>query len=147
MSRRMFATPDAAEDAFYAALAAADFNRMQAVWADSEQVICVHPMGPRLSGLQAVLSSWRDMFARGQGVVIERRTVQRIHSQSLAVHSLFEIILAEQAQRRYPPIIATNAYLLTADGWRLLLHQACPSPSAAADHVATQSDPRQGRFH
>ena len=34
-----------------------------AVWAEDEEVWCVHPGGPRLSGIDKVRESWRRIFA------------------------------------------------------------------------------------
>ena len=48
---------EAVEEAFYDALRRGDFAAMMAVWADDEDVICVHPSGPRHVGIEAVRAS------------------------------------------------------------------------------------------
>ena len=53
----MFATPDEAETAFYTAFANTDLDAMMLVWLDSDAVTCIHPVGPRISGHQAVRAS------------------------------------------------------------------------------------------
>ena len=45
---------EAVEEAFYDALRRGDFAAMMAVWADDEDVICVHPSGSRHVGIEAV---------------------------------------------------------------------------------------------
>ena len=42
-------TAQDAENAFYEALEHGDLEGMMAVWAEDEEIICVHPTGPRLS--------------------------------------------------------------------------------------------------
>ena len=38
-----------------------------AVWAEDEEIVCVHPTGPRLAGLAEVRASWERIFAGGDG--------------------------------------------------------------------------------
>ena len=37
-----------------------------AVWADDDEVYCVHPNGARVTGVEQVRESWRQIFASGQ---------------------------------------------------------------------------------
>ena len=48
MKRSTFPTPQDAEAAFYEALERADLEAMMEVWAEDEEIVCVHPAGPRL---------------------------------------------------------------------------------------------------
>ena len=41
-------TPDDVETAFYEALQNADITQLMACWADEDDILCVHPGGPRL---------------------------------------------------------------------------------------------------
>ena len=50
-TRKLFPTPDDAEAAFYDAFERGDLAAMMVVWAEGEDVVCVHPSGPRLTGL------------------------------------------------------------------------------------------------
>jgi hypothetical protein len=38
---------------------------MMAVWAEADDIVCVHPQGPRLVGFEAVRDSWMQIFAGG----------------------------------------------------------------------------------
>ena len=51
-TRKLFPTPDDAESAFYDAFERADLAAMMVVWAEDDDVVCVHPPGPRLTGLR-----------------------------------------------------------------------------------------------
>jgi hypothetical protein len=48
----------------------------------------------------------------------------------LAVHSVFErFVIPEAKPEAQPvPIVATNVYLRTAAGWRMIVHHASPAP-------------------
>ena len=60
-------TPDDAEVAFYDALQHADIDRLMACWADEDDIVCVHPGGPRLLGAGAIRAAfeatWQAMDA------------------------------------------------------------------------------------
>ena len=61
----MFATPDEAEHAFYEALEQADCVRLMQVWADDEEIVCIHPGGLRIVSPSAVHESWQQVLANG----------------------------------------------------------------------------------
>lgn len=128
MSRR-FASPDEAESAFYEAFQRADLEAMMEVWAEDEEVACIHPGGERLDGLEEVRESWRRLFSRGPSLRF-RITHRRVWRGALmAVHTVHENI--QVAGERSGRVIATNVYALTAGGWRLVLHHASPGSEEA----------------
>jgi uncharacterized protein (TIGR02246 family) len=131
MAGKFFPTAQDAENAFYEAMESADLEAMMAVWAEDEEIVCVHPGGPRLAGAEQVRSSWRAIFAGGPGMRI--RAVQRvaISNMMVAVHSVHETITVPGESRPQPPVVATNVYLRTATGWRMIVHHASPAPPAA----------------
>src|SRR5262245_28748700 len=53
------------ETAFYDALNRADLEALMALWADDEEIVCVHPGGPRLIGHRAIRESWSAILERG----------------------------------------------------------------------------------
>jgi hypothetical protein len=62
---KLFPTPDDAETAFYDAFERADLAAMMAVWAEADDIVCIHPQGPRLAGFEAVRESWGQIFSAG----------------------------------------------------------------------------------
>jgi hypothetical protein len=52
----------------------------------------------------------------------------------IAVHSVHENFSVPGDPRVPVPVIATNVYLRTAAGWRMIVHHASPAPA--------QPDPR-----
>ena len=57
--------PDDVEATFYDALRQGDIERLMACWADEEEIVCVHPGGPRLIGAGAIRATFEAMFANG----------------------------------------------------------------------------------
>ena len=128
MKRAIFTTPQEAEAAFYEAFEKADLEAMMAVWADDDDIVCVHPGGIRLAGMAQVRESWRQIFAGGQTLRFQLRHQQSLNGMTLVVHSAYEqVSVAGESQARNP-VIATNIYMRTERGWRMVVHHASPAP-------------------
>ena len=128
MTTRIFPTAQDAETAFYEALERGDLDGMMEVWAEDEEIICVHPGGPRLSGQDQVRESWARIFAGGAGPRVRITDQVALTGMMIAVHSVHENFTVEGEARAQPPILATNVYLRTAAGWRMIVHHASPAP-------------------
>jgi ketosteroid isomerase-like protein len=149
---RLHPTAEAAERAFYAAMAAADLDGMMALWADDDAAVCNHPGGPRLIGVDAIRGSFREIFAGG-GVRIVTAEVQAWRSADVAVHSLIERIAVEgRGGSEVVEVVTTNVFVRSAAaGWRILVHHAGVSDSdddeaADDDEQADDDDWRAGRI-
>ncbi len=124
----MFATVDEAERAFYDALEHADISRLAQVWADDEEIVCVHPGGLRVVGHHAVLESWHTILSGG-GLRIQPTRLVTLHSMMSAVHSLIEIIaVGHPGETEVAHCYATNVYHKGPTGWRLVMHHASAAP-------------------
>ncbi len=128
-----FPTPQDAENAFYEALERADLEAMMAVWAEDEEIVCVHPSGPRLAGHAQVRESWRRIFSGGGGVRLQITQQVTLQAMMVTIHSVHENPPAQAAPRRpgaaaAAAVVATNIYLRTATGWRMVLHHASHAP-------------------
>ena len=129
MKRTIYATPQDAEAAFYEALEQADLEAMMAVWADDDDIVCVHPGGARLAGVAQVRESWRRIFASGQTLRFRLRQQHTLNGMTLAVHSVYEQISIAGEARARNPVIATNIYMRAENGWRMVVHHASPAPA------------------
>lgn len=127
MSELYYATSRDAERAFYAAFQHADLGEMMNVWSEDDTIICIHPMGPRLDGREAVTQSWRQIFAGSSPMRFELTEVSCILDGELAVHCVYENIDHGAQLGQRSQVLATNVYKSTERGWRLLLHHASPS--------------------
>ena len=123
----LMASPDDIEQQFYEALQRGDIEKLMAVWSDDEEVTCVHPGGPRVLGVAAIRAAFEAMFANG-AIDVHPEKVRRLQVQGSAVHSVLERIqmLRGNDGPRLAYVIATNVYLKTAHGWRLVTHHASP---------------------
>ena len=129
---KIFPTAQDAENAFYDALERADLDLMMAVWAEDEDIVCVHPGAPRLAGVEQVRAAWRGMFAGGPHMRVRATQQVVISGMMVAVHNVHESITVQGESKPRPPVVATNVYLRTAAGWRMVVHHASPPASGAA---------------
>lgn len=123
-----FATPQDAEAAFYDALERADLEAMMSVWAEDEEIVCIHPTSARLAGFAQVRESWRQIF--GGGPHLKVRISNPIYMQGLllSIHCVQENITVAGDDQPQPPVTATNVFVRGAVGWRMLVHHASASP-------------------
>jgi uncharacterized protein (TIGR02246 family) len=131
MPLRIFPTPQDAETAFYEALERADLELMMAVWSEDEEIVCVHPGGPRLAGQDQVRESWRQIFAGGARSRLHVTQQVAISGTMVAVHSVHENFSRTGEARPMQAVVATNVYVRTASGWRMVAHHGSPAPGTA----------------
>lgn len=137
----LVASPDDAEAQFYEALREADIERLMAIWSDDDEIVCVHPGGTRVIGVRAIRASFEALFANG-GIPVQVEQVRRVLSLEVAMHNVIEhVVVATAEGPRSGYAIATNVFLKTALGWRLVVHHAsagsAPEASEFADAPAT----------
>ena len=119
-------SPDDIEQSFYEALHNADIEQLMACWAEEDDIVCVHPGGPRLIGQGAIRATFEGMFANGS-VQAHPERVRKIVSLASAVHHLVErveVITPQGAKQAF--LLATNVYHKTPQGWRMVAHHASP---------------------
>ena len=122
----LMASPQDLENQFYEALREADLDKLMAVWADDDEVVCVHPGGPRIVGHSAVRTAFEAMFSNGRIQAMPER-LRKIHTLDTAVHSVVErITVNTDAGPRTAHVLATNVYLKGPLGWRMVAHHASP---------------------
>jgi ketosteroid isomerase-like protein len=132
----VFASPEDVETAFYEAIARGDLGALMNVWADDEEIVCIHPTGQRLTGTAAIRESWRAIFANNPRLSVRLSRVIRWTGMLLAVHNVVETLFIGDERRPHSPMLATNVFQRGATGWRLLCHH---SSTAADRNVADAS--------
>lgn len=134
------ASPEDAEAEFYEAVRDGDLERLMAVWADDDDVVCVHPGGTRLVGPQAVRGAFEAIFSNG-AIAVHPEHVKRVHAMGSAVHSVLEridVVTADGPRTGW--IVATNVYVKTGEGWRMVAHHASPgAPDEIPEIIETPS--------
>jgi len=139
--RTLHASSADAEQAFYEALEHADLEAMMETWSEDDEIVCIHPGGPRLVGHAAVRAAWRAMFANGP-VRARPAHLHTLLGPMLAVHCVVEQIMSARAPGA-PVVVnvfATNVFLKGPLGWRLILHHASLAPQDSV--VAAAGSPK-----
>ena len=129
MQKTLFATPQDAEAAFYDAFMKRDLEAMMAVWADDDEVYCVHPGGARVTGVAQVRESWRQIFASPQSMRFQVRQQHLLQAMMVSIHSVYEHITLSGEPRARGFVLATNIYMRTENGWRMMVHHASSAPA------------------
>jgi ketosteroid isomerase-like protein len=123
---------EAANAELYAAFEAGDIDRMSALWADSEDIACIHPGGGILRGRSVVLRSWSVIMANTSYIQFFLTDVEIGIIGNTAVVTCAENILTaaedtEAGSFTHPGlVVATNVFRRTGNEWRLLLHHGSP---------------------
>ncbi len=131
---------EAAEAAFYEALQAGDVEAAMRVWAEDEEPVCVHPGGARLVGVAAIRASYEQLLGSGPLPIVPECALRTV-TLGCAVHSVVERVqLPLEGLPAFTCVLATNVYLRTPQGWRLVLHHASPGTVDEANALLAQSD-------
>ena len=133
-------SPDEIEQAFYAALQNADLERLMACWGDDDDIVCIHPGGPRLLGHAAIRAAFEAVFANGT-VKATVEKLRRIDAGATSVHSVIErvdVMGNDGPQTAW--VLATNVYVKTFHGWCFVVHHA--SPGTRDEAVDVMAEPQ-----
>ena len=108
-----------ANEAFYRAFNQKDVAAMDAVWAGSTEVGCIHPGWNVLRGRDAVMESWAGILSNADQ--------PRIVSGGAAVIFLGEVamVLCRELVAG-SPLAATNLFVLENGAWKLAHHHSGP---------------------
>ncbi len=122
----LMGSADEVEAQFYEALQRGDIDRLMALWADDDEIVCVHPGGGRAVGPATIRASFEAIFASG-GLPVVPEQVRRLQHLGGEIHHLVERITVPAEQGTQTAwVLATNVYVKTAQGWRLAAHHASP---------------------
>lgn len=138
MTNTCFATAEDAQTAFYQAIERADLTQMMAIWSEDEDVVCIHPGGARHSGLAEVHESWRQIFLNGPQLRFRLVAEKSYQGRMLSVHNVCEQITHSTGAHPPTSAIATNVFVRSSQGWKMLTHHASPIP---VERFQQQSSP------
>jgi ketosteroid isomerase-like protein len=129
---------DEIEAAFYEALQTGDLDRLMACWSDDEEIVCVHPGGPRIVGLAAIRATFEAVFANGS-IRAWPEQVRRVDALASAVHNVLErVTVMTQTGPTQAYVLATNVYHKTPQGWRMVAHHASPGSQTDVQEINAQ---------
>ncbi len=125
----IFTTPTDAAIAFYQAFEARDIDAMMSVWAEDEEILCIHPGSGRLVGYDAVRAGWEQIFSGDERLTFRLEEVVTIETVGLAMQSALEQVAVGADGTPRGTALATNVFMRTPSGWRMVMHHASPAPS------------------
>ena len=119
-----------ANNAFYEAFEALDFDAMRRVWAQDDSVVCVHPGWPPLMGWLEVRESWRSIIAGTDYMRIRPSDEQVFFDGALArVLCVENIYTVQDGMSVHSQVACTNLFR-REDGddgsWVLVHHHGSP---------------------
>lgn len=135
-SRQLNGSAAEVESAFYDALNRADIDALMLLWADDEDIVCIHPGGPRLHGHAAIHASWQAIFERG-ALQIRPSQLHETHNLMCSVHTVVEGVSSGGIEPAH--LVATNVYIKTPQGWRIVLHHVSVAPGAVPSAIPAPS--------
>ena len=100
-----------ANEAFYAAFNNQDMCAMNDAWSKSNEITCLHPGWPKLSGRKEVMNSWEVILnnKKNFGITCKFPTF-KIHND-MAYVICYELIKSES-------LLATNIFVRENNRWR-----------------------------
>jgi ketosteroid isomerase-like protein len=135
----LISSADDVEAQFYEALQRADIELLMRAWSEEDEIACVHPGGPRVVGQTAVRASFDAIFANGP-VPVQPQQVRRVAHAGCEIHHLLERVDIDTDEgKRTAWVLATNVYLQTTQGWRLVLHHASPGAAREAQEIVADT--------
>jgi len=92
-----------------------------------------------LIGIDAIRESFEAMFSQG-AVDARPERVRRVQTHFGAVHSVLErvSVMSDQGPQ-VAWVIATNVYISTPLGWRIVAHHASPGTAREAQEIVEPS--------
>lgn len=136
---KIFLTSEDAEKAFYVAFQEEDLELMMSVWADDNDITCIHPGGTRLEGRINVKESWEQIFTHENGIKFEINQKRVMLENDIAIHHVIESIYMDGELQS--EIIATNVYRLNNNSWHMILHHSSPELRPALSGLELEEEP------
>ncbi|MER5465199.1 nuclear transport factor 2 family protein [Streptomyces sp. NPDC002668] len=139
MSRTDVELVEEANTTFYETMERGDFEELSALWLEDD-ISCIHPGWPVLSGRGEVLRSYALIMANTEYIQFFLTDVTVSLAGDTALVTCTENILsggpAEESGALGPLVgqlvVATNVFRRTSDGWKIWSHHGSP--------VLTESD-------
>ncbi|MCY4345090.1 MAG: nuclear transport factor 2 family protein [Gammaproteobacteria bacterium] len=117
-----------ANEAFYMAFNRLDVAAMEALWSARHEAVCLHPGWPALIGREAIIDSWRSIFANpDQPPVTFHSASSRSMGPGIVAVVCYEVVAGST-------MVATNLFVEEDGQPRLVLHQSgiCARPPLAS---------------
>jgi len=115
-----------ANENYYRAFISNDYQAMELLWDNDEDIAVIHPGWEPLHGYKNVMRSWKGILA-GPG----SQHLQCINAMSYIMHGTGFVICIERLPEGM--LAATNVFTSKKKGWKLVHHQAGPVAQDSQD--------------
>lgn len=121
---------EAVNTRFYEALSALDIEAMDLVWSHEDGARCIHPGWEVIEGWEVIRESWSVIFRNSRRLQVAPSEVQVRVEGEMAWVCCLETIKSGPGSDDTDETLAraTNLFVRTPDGWRMILHHASQIP-------------------
>jgi ketosteroid isomerase-like protein len=119
---------------FYRAFNGRDINSMGALWSSVAPVLCIHPGWNALAGRDAVIESWRAIFANPEAPGV------MVHDDRAFLYGDLAIVQCEE-ELETGHLVATNMFIRESGAWKMIHHQASPLIVRSGDERQRRPSP------
>lgn len=109
-----------ANEAFYRAFADSSIEAMEQVWADTDNVACIHPGWGAIHGRDEVMASWTAILGNPDSPDVICRNAEPYLFGDTGFVTCYEELAGQY-------LIATNIFVRVGPVWRMVHHQAGPT--------------------
>jgi ketosteroid isomerase-like protein len=120
-----------ANEAFYAAFAGRDIEAMQGIWSRRVVVTCIHPGWSPIVGREDVMRSWQAILSNPRSPAITCS-----NASAYVLRDVAYVLCHEEIEQTF--LVATNVFVREDGSWKMIHHQAGPSPPPSVDPAARQ---------
>jgi len=122
----------AANSDFYTAFATGCAKSMKDLWSQKENITCIHPGWPPLSGQEDVISSWQCILSASPPLVAYSKATVYIHGR------VGYVVCCEHLEPGM--LVATNIFINENSVWKMVHHQASIVPIDRDEHSLDDLD-------
>ena len=110
---------------FYQAFGSLDIAKMQQVWETSPRAMCLHPGWRLLTGWEEIRASWEGIFYNTSLMHFNITEIQVVvQGDSAWVFCMENISSVTDGRAINFGVKATNVFVRSDDGWRMVHHHA-----------------------
>ena len=114
---------------FYRCLETLDMECMESVWLQEDWVRSIHPGWDVLVGWEAIRESWETIFASTHWIRVTPTAVDIHVLVTTAIVACSEnITTTSDGDLGVAVAQATNVFVRTREGWKMIVHHASPAP-------------------
>ena len=114
---------------FYRCLETLDLPCMENVWLQEDWVRCIHPGWDVLVGWDAIRDSWARIFSNTNWIRVAPTDVHiHVLGRTAIVACSENITTSQDGDLDVAVAQATNIFVTTREGWRMVVHHASPAP-------------------